>query len=91
MTGAEAIALAKRRGVALEVFLDKLRVYSEGEPDGLVKLLRDNKQAVMDAILATETDSDRRRRALAEKVEIVMQLRGLLSGSACNSEDKTPL
>jgi hypothetical protein len=48
MTGAEAIALARRRGVALNVFLGNLRIYSEGEPDeGLVRLLRDNKQAVI--------------------------------------------
>jgi hypothetical protein len=78
MTGAEAIAVARTRGVALAVFLDKLRVYSEGEPDeSLIRLLRDNKQVVMDAILAVETESDRRRRVLAEKVETIMQLRGL--------------
>jgi hypothetical protein len=78
MTGAEAIALARRRGVAIEVFLGELRVYSEGEPDEiLVRLLRDNKQAVMDAILAAETESDRWRRVLAEKIETVMTIRGL--------------
>jgi hypothetical protein len=38
---------------------------------------RDNKRAVMDAILAAETESDRSRRALAEKVETIMQLRGM--------------
>jgi hypothetical protein len=60
------------------VFLGSLRVYSEGEPDeSLVRLLRDNKQAVMDAILAAETEPDRWRRALAEKVETIMQPRGL--------------
>ena len=76
MTGAETIAPARRRGVTLRVFLGKLRVYSEGEPDeSLVRLLRDNKQAVMDAILAAETESDRWRRALAEKVETVMTIR----------------
>jgi hypothetical protein len=78
MTGAEAIALARRRGVALGVFLGNLRVYSEGEPDeSLVRLLRDDKQAVVDAILAAETESDRRRRVLAEKIETVMTIRGL--------------
>ena len=78
MTGAEAIALARRRGVTLRVFLGNLRVYSEGEPDeSLVRLLRDNKQAVMDAILGAETESDRWRRVLAEKVETITQLRGL--------------
>jgi hypothetical protein len=78
MTGAEAIALATRRGVTLEVFLGNLRVYSQGEPDeSLVRLLRDNKQAVTDAILAAETEPDRWRRVLAEKIETIMQLRGL--------------
>jgi hypothetical protein len=78
MTGAEAIALARRRGVTLEVFLGNLRVYSKGEPDeSLVRLLRDNKHAVVDAILAVETESDRRRRVLAEKVETIMTIRGL--------------
>jgi hypothetical protein len=78
MTGAEAIALARRRGVTLGVFLGNLRVYSESEPDeSLVRLLRDNKQEVMDAILASETESDRRRRVLAEKIETVMTIRGL--------------
>jgi hypothetical protein len=78
VTGAEAIALAKRGGVTLGVFLGKLRVYSEGRPDeSLVGLLRNNKQAVMDAILAAETEYDRWRRALAEKVETITQLRGL--------------
>jgi hypothetical protein len=32
MTGAEIIAFANKRGVTLEIFFDKLRVYSEGEP-----------------------------------------------------------
>ena len=78
MTGAEAIALARRRGVTLEAFLGNLRVYSEGEPDeSLVRLLRDNRHAVMDAILAAETESDRWRRALAEKVEAIVRLRGM--------------
>jgi hypothetical protein len=78
MTGAEAIALARRRGVTLGVFLGKLRVYSEGEPDeSLVRLLRDNKQAVVDEILAAETESNRWRRVLAEKIETVMTIRGL--------------
>jgi hypothetical protein len=78
MTGAEAIAVARTRGVALAVFLDKLRVYSEGEPDeSLIRLLRANKQEVMDAILAAETQSDRWRRILAEKLETIMTIRGL--------------
>jgi hypothetical protein len=78
MTGAEAIALARRRGVTFGVFLGNLRVYSEGEPDeSLVRLLRDNKQAVVDAILAAETESDRWRRILAEKVETIVKMRGL--------------
>jgi hypothetical protein len=78
MTGAEAIALARRRGVTLEVFLGNLRVYSEGEPDeSLVRLLRDNKQAVMDAILAAETESDRWRRVLTEKTDAITTIRGL--------------
>jgi hypothetical protein len=38
---------------------------------------RDNKQEVMDAILAAEREPDRWRRALAEKVETIMQLRVL--------------
>jgi hypothetical protein len=78
MTGAEAIALARRCGVTLGVFLGKLRVYSEGEPDeSLVRLLRDNKQAVVDAILAAETESDHWRRVLAEKTQTIMMIRGL--------------
>jgi hypothetical protein len=78
MTGAEAIALARKRGVTLVVFLGSLRVYSEGEPgESLVGLLRENKQAIMDAILAAETEPDRWRRALTEKVETIMQPRGL--------------
>jgi hypothetical protein len=78
MTSAEIIALAKRRGVTLGVFLDKLRVYSEGEPDeSLLRLLRDNKQAVMDAILAVETEPERWQRLLAEKIETIVKVRGL--------------
>jgi hypothetical protein len=78
VTGAEAIALSRRRGVTLGVFLGKLRVYPDGEPDeSLVRLLRDNKQAVMDAVLAAETESDRWRRVLAEKTQTITQLRGL--------------
>ena len=38
---------------------------------------RDNKQAVMDAILAAEAESDRWRRILAEKVETIIRIRGL--------------
>ena len=65
MTGAETIALARRRGVTLGVFLGNIRVYSESEPDeSLVRLLRDNKQAVMDAILAAETPGDESRTVL---------------------------
>jgi hypothetical protein len=75
MTGAETIALARRRGVTLGVFLGELR--DNGLDEILVRLLRDNKQAVADAILAAETESDRWRRALAERVETVTQLCGL--------------
>jgi hypothetical protein len=78
VTGAEAIALARRRGVTLGVFLGDLRVYSEGEPDeSLVRLLRDNKQAVVDAILAAETESDRWRRHRTETIETIITMRGL--------------
>jgi hypothetical protein len=78
MTGAEAIALARRRGVTLRVFLGKLRVCSESElDDSLVRLLRDNKQAIMDAILTAETESYRWRRTFAEKAETIGQLRGM--------------
>jgi hypothetical protein len=78
MTGAEIIALAKKRGVTLEIFFDKLRVCSEGKPDeSLVRLLRDNKQAVMDSILAAETPPERWRRLFAEKVDTLMQFLGL--------------
>jgi hypothetical protein len=45
--------------------------------ESLVRLLRDNKQAVMDAILAAEAESDRWRRILAEKVETIIRIRGL--------------
>jgi hypothetical protein len=91
MTGVEAIALARRRGVTLEVFLSNLRVYSEGEPDeSLVRLLRDNKQAVLDAILAAERESDRWRRTLAEKVETITQLRGLTRPDAERDRDRSP-
>jgi hypothetical protein len=78
MTGAQAIALARRRGVTLEVFLGKLRVYSEGEPDEiLVRLLRDNKQAVVDTLLEAEAESDRWKWRRAETIETIMHLRGL--------------
>jgi hypothetical protein len=78
MTGEEAIALARRCGVTLEVFLGKLRIRSENEPDeSLVRLLRDNKQTVVDAILADETAPDRLRRRLAETIETIMTIRGL--------------
>jgi hypothetical protein len=42
----------------------------------------DNKQAVMNAIPAAETESDRWRRILAEKVEIIMTIRGLPQAGA---------
>jgi hypothetical protein len=78
MTGAEIIALARKQGVAVEVCCGKLRVHAESEPDeGLVRLLRDNRMAVIDAFLAAETENDRWRRTLAEKVETIMQLRGM--------------
>jgi hypothetical protein len=78
MTGAEAIALARRRRVRLEVFLGKLRAYSESEADEiLVRLLRANEQVVVDAILAAETESDRWRHALDENVETIVKIRGL--------------
>jgi hypothetical protein len=78
MTAAEIIELAKKRGVALEVFLDKLVVSADCEPDEvLVCLLRDNKPAVVEAILAAETLSERWLRILAERTEIVVKRRGL--------------
>jgi hypothetical protein len=78
MTAAEIIALAKKRGVALEVFLDKLVVSADREPDEvLVCLLRDNKPAIVEAILAAETLPERWRRILAERTEIVVKRRGL--------------
>jgi hypothetical protein len=77
VTGAEILALARRRGVAVEVFFDKLRAHAESKPDeSLIRLLYDNKQAVMDAILAAETESDRWRRILAENTETIMTIRG---------------
>ena len=78
MTGAEIIALAKKRGVAVEVFFGKLRVHAESEPDeSLVRLLRDNRQAIIDAFLEAETEPDRWRRLLAEKIETIVKMRGL--------------
>ena len=78
MTGAEIIALAKKRGVAVEVFFGKLRVHGESERDeSLVRLLRDNRQAVIDAFLEAETEPDRWRRLLAEKIETVAKMRCL--------------
>jgi hypothetical protein len=78
MTGAEIIAFAKKRGVAAEVFLGKLRLHAESEPDeSLVKLLRDNRQAVIDAFLNAETAPDRWRRLFAEKIETVVKMCGL--------------
>jgi hypothetical protein len=78
MTGAEAIALARRCGVTLEVFLGKLRLRSENEPDeSLVRLVRDRKQEVVNALLEAETEPDRWRRRLAQKIETVTRMRGL--------------
>jgi hypothetical protein len=78
MTGAEIIALAKKRGVAAEVFFGKLRIRAESEPDeSLVRLLRDNRQAIIDAFLEAETDADRWRRLLSEKIETIVKVRGL--------------
>jgi hypothetical protein len=75
---AEIIALAKKRGATLTTFRGNLRVYSKSEPDeSLVRLSRANKQEVIDALLVAETEPHRWRRALAEKVETIMQLRGL--------------
>jgi hypothetical protein len=70
--------LLPQDGVTLEVFRGKLRIRSENEPDeSLVRLLRDNKQAVVDAILAAETETERWRRRLAETIETIMTIRGL--------------
>ena len=78
MTGAEIIALAHKHGVVAQVFFGKLRLHAEREPDeSLVRLLRDNRQAVIDAFLKAETESDRWRRLLAEKIETVVKMRGL--------------
>ena len=69
MTGSEIIALARRSGVAVEVFFGKLRLHAESEPgEGLVRLLRDNRQTVIDAFLEAETEPNRWRRLLAEKI-----------------------
>jgi hypothetical protein len=43
---------------------------------------RDNKQEVMDAILAAETEPDRWRRIFAEKIEIIVTIRDLSQASA---------
>jgi hypothetical protein len=78
MTGVEIINLAKEHGVEVTVFLDKLRMQAEGEPDErLIRLLRDHKQEVIDALLEAETEPDRWRRRLAEKIETVMRMRAL--------------
>jgi hypothetical protein len=78
MTGAEIIALTRKRGVVVEVFFGKVRVHAESEPDeSLVRLLRDNRQAVIDAFLEAETEPDRWRRRLAEKIETIVKIRGL--------------
>jgi hypothetical protein len=77
------MALAEKRGVTLEVFLGKLRLRAESEPDeSLVRLLRDNKQAVIEAFLAAETEPARWRRRLAEKIETIVTIRGLSQASA---------
>jgi hypothetical protein len=78
VTGVEIIALAKKQGVTIEVFLGKLRAHAETEPEeSLVRLLRDNRQAVVDAFLSAETEPERWRRILAEKVETIMKVRAL--------------
>jgi hypothetical protein len=78
MTGAEIIRIARKQGIAAEVFLGKLHVHAEREPDeALVRLLRNNRQAVIDALLEAETEPDRWRRLLAEKIETVVKMRGL--------------
>ena len=78
MSGAEIIALAKKRGVTVEVFFGKLRVRAESEPDeSLVRLLRDNRQAIIDAFLEAETEPDRWRRLLSEKIETIVKVRDL--------------
>ena len=78
MTGAEIIALAKKRGVAAEVFFGKLRLRAESEPDeSLVRLLRDNRRAVVDAFLKAEMEPDRWGRLLAERIETIVKMRGL--------------
>ncbi len=78
MTGAEIIRIARKQGIAAEVFLGKLRVHAEREPnEALVRLLRNNRQAVIDAFLEAETEPDRWRRLLAEKIETVVKMRGL--------------
>ena len=71
MTGAEIIALAKERGVAVEMFFGKLRVH-----ESLVRLLRDNRQAVIDAFVKAEPEPHRWRCLLAEKIE-TRRMRGL--------------
>jgi hypothetical protein len=78
MTGVEIIKLAKEHSVEVTVFLDKLRMQAEGEPDdSLIQLLRDHKQEVIDALLEAETEPDRWRRRLAEKTETLMRMRAL--------------
>jgi hypothetical protein len=78
VSGAEIIALAKKRGVAVEVFFGKLRIRAESEPDeSLVRLLRDSRQAIIDAFLEAETEPDRWRRLLSEKIETIVKMRGL--------------
>src|SRR5260370_30518628 len=78
MTGAEIIRIAGKQGIAAEVFLGKLRVHAECEPnEALVRLFRDNRQAVIDAFLEAETEPDRWHRLLAEKIETVVKMRRL--------------
>jgi hypothetical protein len=43
----------------------------------LVRLLRDNRQGVIDAFLKAETVPDRWRRLLAEKIDTIVKMRGL--------------
>jgi hypothetical protein len=83
VTGAEILALTKNCGVIVEVFCGKLRVQGEGARDErLVGLLRDNRQAVIEAFLEAETAPDRWRRLLAEKLETIVKMRGLARSDA---------
>ena len=44
---------------------------------GLVRLLRDNRRAIIDAVRKGETRPNRWRRLLAEKIETIVKMRGL--------------